>query len=672
MSIKLLLGSTIVRTEMADSKGNRPNRPVRPRQAPGGRKRRVVIDSGAARPRQDSRQARERTEPRPKSQPGPQPTGPVTVPSGVTVKDLSQALGVPAAQIIKIMMGLGEMVTITQSLSDEAVQLIATEVKREVTIKHVAEEDELPEVFEDSEDDLAARPPVVTIMGHVDHGKTTLLDAIREASVVETEAGGITQHIGAYQAQHDGRKITFLDTPGHEAFTAMRARGAKVTDIAVLVVAADDGVKPQTQESIAHARAAEVPIVVAVNKIDKPGADPQRVRQELVNEDLQPEEWGGSIQFSDVSAREKQNLDDLLEKVLLVADAELQLTANPNAEASGPIIESRLDVGRGPVATMLVQRGTLRVGDPIVAGDAWGKVRALHTYRGEKVDEARPGDPIEIIGFDKPPAAGEFGRVVENDRQARHLAQVRGERVRREQLAQRRPSGISLDTLFSQMQEGAVQDLNLVIKADVDGSVEAAVSELQKIQHPEVRVHVIHTGVGGISENDVMLATASNAMIVGFNVRPNAEARALAEREGVEIRTYNVIYRLTEDIEQALVGMLKPVTTEETLGEAEVRALFRVSRLGTIAGSMVTTGVVRRNAKVRVVRDGTVIYDTTISQLKRFKDDVREVEEGFECGILLEGFNDVKEGDVLEVYEVREVERTDLSEAPAPAAPAAT
>ncbi len=572
----------------------------------------------------------------------------------------------PAAQIIKILMGLGTMVTITQTLSDEAVALIAVEVKRDVTIKHVAEEDEVSEVYEDAEEDLVARPPVVTIMGHVDHGKTTLLDAIREASVVETEAGGITQHIGAYQAQHDGRKITFLDTPGHEAFTAMRARGAKVTDIAVLVVAADDGVKPQTQESIAHARAAEVPIVVAVNKIDKEGADPTRVRQELVNEDLQPEEWGGSTQFSDVSAREKQNLDDLLEKVLLVADAELVLTANPKAEASGPIIESRLDVGRGPVATMLVQRGTLRVGDAIVAGDAWGRVRALHTYRGEKVLEALPGDPVEIIGFDKPPAAGEYARVVENDRRARDLAQLRGERFRREQLAQRRPSGASLETLFSEMQQGAVQDLNLVIKADVDGSVEAAVSELQKIQHPEVRVNVIHTGVGGISENDVMLATASNAMIVGFNVRPNAEARGLAEREGVEIRTYDVIYRLTEEIEQALVGMLKPVSTEETLGEAEVRALFKVSRLGTIAGCQVTSGVIRRGAKVRVIRDGAVVQDSTISQLKRFKDDVREVEEGFECGILLDGFNDVKEGDILEAYEVRQIERTDLSAPPPP------
>ncbi|MEP6911094.1 MAG: translation initiation factor IF-2, partial [Actinomycetota bacterium] len=630
---------------MADSKGNNsPKRPVRPRQAPGGRKRRVVIDSGSARGRQDSRQSRNREEARPKAPPGPQPTGPVTVNSGVTVKDLSQALGIPAAQIIKILMGLGSMVTITQTLSDEAVALIAVEVKREVTIKHVAEEDEDPEEFEDAEEDLVARPPVVTIMGHVDHGKTTLLDAIREASVVETEAGGITQHIGAYQAQHDGRKITFLDTPGHEAFTAMRARGAKVTDIAVLVVAADDGVKPQTQESIAHARAAKVPIVVAVNKIDKPGSDTQRVRQELVNEDLQPEEWGGTTQFSDVSAKEKQNLDDLLEKVLLVADAELILTANPKAEASGPIIESRLDVGRGPVATMLVQRGTLQIGDAIVAGDAWGKVRALHTYTGEKVQEARPGDPIEIIGFDKPPAAGEYARVVENDRRARDLAQLRGERSRREQLAQRRPGGVSLETIFSEMQEGAVQDLNLVIKADVDGSVEAAVSELQKIQHPEVRVNVIHTGVGGITENDVMLATASHAMIVGFNVRPNAEARASAEREGVEIRTYDVIYRLTEEIEQALVGMLKPVSTEATLGEAEVRNLFKVSRLGTIAGCMVTNGVIRRGAKVRVIRDGAVVQESTISQLKRFKDDVREVEEGFECGILLDGFNDVKEG----------------------------
>jgi len=444
----------------------------------------------------------------------------------------------------------------------------------------------------------------------------------------------------------------------------MRARGAKVTDIAVLVVAADDGVMPQTRESISHARAAEVPIVVAVNKIDLPDANPDRVRNELAAEGLQPEEWGGTTQFSEVSAKQGEGLDDLLEKVLLVADAELELTANPTAVASGPIIESRLDVGRGPVATMLVHRGTLDVGDAIVAGDAWGKVRALYNFRGEKVKNAKPGEPVEILGFDHPPPAGEQARVVENERQARHYAQVRGERLRREQLAQRRV-GVSLESLFEQIQEGAVQDLNLVLKGDVVGSVEAALSELQKIQHPEVRVNVIHQGVGGITENDIMLASASNAMVVGFNVRPNAEARALADREGVEVRTYRVIYQLTEDIEQALVGMLKPVRTEETIGEVEVRALFRVSRLGTIAGSYVTNGQVRRGANVRVVRDGTVIHETRIAQLKRFKDDVREVEEGFECGILLDGFNDVKEGDVLEVYETREVERTDL-ETPAP------
>jgi translation initiation factor IF-2 len=654
---------------MAD-RPNRPNRPIRPRQgAPGGRrKRRVVIDTGAARPRQDGRQARDRAEAKPREKaPVAPPTGPVTVESGVTVKDLSQALGVPVPKLITILMGLGAPKTVTQSLSDEEVELIAAEVGREVHIKRAAEEELEPEIYEDDEADLEARPPVVTIMGHVDHGKTTLLDAIRQTAVVETEAGGITQHIGAYQVVHDGRRITFLDTPGHEAFTAMRARGAKVTDIAVLVVAADDGVMPQTRESIAHARAAEVPIVVAVNKVDLPDANPDRVRNELAAEDLQPEEWGGTTQFALVSAKQAEGLEDLLEKVLLVADAELELTANPKAEASGPIIESRLDVGRGPVATMLVHRGTLRVGDAIVAGDAWGKVRALHDFRGEKVKEATPGAPVEILGFDHPPPAGEHARVVENERQARHFAQVRGERLRREQLATRRVGGVTLETLFTQLQEGAVQDLNLVLKGDVVGSVEAAISELEKIQHPEVRVNVIHQGVGGITENDIMLASASNAMVVGFNVRPNAEARTLADREGVEIRTYRVIYQLTEDIEQALVGMLKPVRTEETIGEVEVRQLFRVSRLGTIAGSYVTSGVVRRNANVRVVRDGTVVYETRIAQLKRFKDDVREVDEGFECGILLEGFNDVKEGDVLEVYETREVERTDLeTTAPTP------
>ena len=501
-------------------------------------------------------------------------------------------------------------------------------------------------------------------MGHVDHGKTTLLDAIRNAKVVDTEAGGITQHIGAYQVNVNGRKITFLDTPGHEAFTAMRARGAKVTDIAVLVVAADDGVMPQTKESIAHARAADVPIVVAINKIDLPDANLDRVKAELAQEGLQPEAWGGTTQFSEVSAKTQQNLDDLLEKILLVADLELDPKANPNTDASGPIIESRLDVGRGPVATMLVHRGTLKVGDAIVAGDAHGRVKALFNYKGEKIQKALPGEPVEILGFDKPPPAGEVAQVVENDRLARERATRRAERLRREHLATQRPTGVSLEKLFEQMQSGEVADLNIVVKGDVVGSVEAIVSELAKFEHAEVRVNVIHQGVGAITQNDIMLASASDALIVGFNVRPNAEARELAAREGVEIRTYNVIYQLTDDIEQALVGKLATVKTEETIGEAEVRALFKVSRLGTIAGCMVTHGVVRRNADVRVIRDGTVIYTTTISALKRFKDDAREVQEGFECGILLDGFNDVKEGDVLEVFETREVERTSLDEAP--------
>ena len=636
-------------------------------------KRRVVIDQGGQRPGgRDQRQGRgDRRETKGPAQPVVAPTGPVTVPSGVTVRDLSQALGIPAAQIIKIMIGLGEMVQITQSLSDEAVGLIAAEVDREIIIKHAAEDEE-PEEFVDEEKDLQPRPPVVTIMGHVDHGKTSLLDAIRETAVVETEAGGITQHIGAYQVDVDGRKVTFLDTPGHEAFTAMRARGAKVTDIAVLVVAADDSVMPQTKESISHARAAEVPIVVAVNKIDLPDANPDRVKADLAAEGLQPEDWGGDTQFALVSAREGTGLDDLLERILLVADAALELKANPSAEASGPIIESRLDVGRGPVATMLVHRGTLKVGDAIVAGDAWGKVRALNDYRGERIAEAKPGDPIEILGFDTPPHAGELARVVETERAARQLAQQREQRLRREQLAQRqRAAGVSLENLFGLIQEGQVQDLNIVLKGDVQGSVEALVGELAKFHNREVRVNVIHQGVGGITESDIMLASASGAMVVGFNVRPNAEARALAEREGVEIRTYRVIYQLTEEIEQALVGMLSPVQTEETIGEAEVRALFRVSRLGTIAGCMVTNGVVRRNAQVRVIRDGTVIQESTIAQLQRFKDQVREVAEGFECGILLDGFNDLREGDVFEIYETREVERTALDEA-APAEPAST
>src|SRR4051812_16832263 len=646
----------------------KPNRPIRPRGGGPKGRRRVVIDQGGGRPGQGQR-ARPGDRPADRGPRQPRevvaPTGPATVESGVTLRDFSQALGVAMPQIIKLLMNLGQMKTATQSLNDDEVELIAAELGREVTIKHAGEEDAEPETFEDADEALVERPPVVTIMGHVDHGKTTLLDAIRQTAVVETEAGGITQHIGAYQTDVEGRKITFLDTPGHEAFTAMRARGAKVTDIAVLVVAADDGVMPQTRESISHARAAEVPIVVAVNKIDLPDANPDRVLGELAAEGLQPEEWGGTTQVARVSAKQGENLDELLEKILLVADIELNPRANPNAEASGPIVESRLDIGRGPVATMLVHRGTLKVGDAIVAGDAWGRVRALYDYRGERVQMARPGEPVEILGFDKPPPAGELGRVVENERRARELAQQRGERLRREAMAkQARGSGVSLDKLFEQMQAGGVQDLNIVIKGDVQGSVEAIVSELGKIQPPEVRVNVIHTGVGGITENDVNLAAASSGMVVGFNVRPSAEVRAVAERAGVEIRLYRVIYQLTEEIEQALVGMLTPVETEAVIGEVEVRALFKVSRLGTIAGCMVTSGIVRRNSNVRIFRDGTRIHETTVAALKRFKDDTREVTEGFECGILLEGFNDLREGDIFEVFETREVERTSLDEAP--------
>ncbi|HEV2593322.1 MAG TPA: translation initiation factor IF-2 [Gaiellaceae bacterium] len=652
----------------------KPNRPIRPRGGGPKGRRRVVIEGGGGRPGQGQRQRPgDRPADRQPRQPREivQPTGPATVESGVTLQNFSQALGVSLPQLIKLMMNLGTMKTATQSLSDEEVLLLAAELDREVTIKHADDDDVEPEKFEDSEESLTARPPVITIMGHVDHGKTTLLDAIRKTAVVDTEAGGITQHIGAYQTDVHGRKLTFLDTPGHEAFTAMRARGAKVTDIAVLVVAADDGVMPQTRESISHARAAEVPIVVAVNKIDLPDSNPDRVLAELAQEGLQPEEWGGDVQIARVSAKKGEGLDDLLERILLVADAELDMRANPTAEASGPIIESRLDVGRGTVATMLVHRGTLKVGDAIVAGDAWGRVRALYDYRGERIEEASPGEPVEILGFDKPPPAGELARVVENERRARDLAHQRGERLRREALAkQSARRGVSLETLFEAIQSGGIKDLNVVIKGDVQGSVEAIVSELAKIQHPEVRVNVIHTGVGGITENDINLAAASDALVIGFNVRPSAEVRQSAERQGIDIRLYRVIYQLTAEIEQALVGMLTPVETEAILGEVEVRALFKVSRLGTIAGCMVTSGIVRRNANVRLFRDGTRIHETTVAALRRFKDDVREVTEGFECGILLEGFNDLREGDVFEVFETREIERTSL-DTPAAAAPAA-
>ena len=634
---------------------SRPQRGV-----PQGKKRRVVIDSQAARgPRErnvrggDRGRGEEREE-----KVVVRPTGPVTVPSGVTVKEYAEKLGVSTAEIIKMMMGLGEFVTITQSLTDEAIELIATEFERPVTIKSAEEEiDDI--VIEDDPESLMPRAPVITVMGHVDHGKTTLLDAIRSTSVVTGEAGGITQHIGAYQVKVGDREVTFLDTPGHEAFTALRARGAKLTDVAVLVVAADDSVMPQTLEAIDHAKAAGVPIVVAVNKIDKPGANPQKTRQDLVTHGLQPEDWGGDTVFVDVSAKQKTGLDSLLEMLLLQADV-LELKANPNAPASGPIVESRLDVGRGPVATMLVQRGTLKPGDAVVAGDAWGKVRIMLDEHGVKMTSAGPADPVEIVGFDKPPPAGEICRVVDSERDARHLAQKRAARLRAEELSRRSQKSISLEDLFKQVSDGKVRDLNLVIKGDVQGSVEAAVSELDKIKSEEVAVRVIHTGVGGITESDVMLAAASKAIVVGFNVRPNGEAKNLAEREGVDIRTYKIIYKLTEDIEAALVGMLTPDIIEEITGGAEVRQLFKASKIGTIAGCMVTSGLITRGSHVRVIRDGIIVADTEIDTIRHLKDEVKEIKEGFECGIVLKGYSELVEGDQIEAYLSKSVERTEL------------
>ena len=497
-----------------------------------------------------------------------------------------------------------------------------------MTIKHADDDEAEPESFDDTEESLVPRPPVVTIMGHVDHGKTTLLDAIRKTAVVDTEAGGITQHIGAYQTEVDGRKITFLDTPGHEAFTAMRARGAKVTDIAVLVVAADDSVMPQTLESISHARAADVPIVVAVNKIDLPGANPDRVLADLATQGLQPEEWGGTTQVAKVSAKQGENLDELLEKILLVADLELDLRANPAVEASGP--DHRVAARRRPrhgdddARPPRHAQGRRRDRRRRCLGP---RARALRLSRRED-RRCGPGRSGRDPRLRQSPLAGELARVVENDRRARELAQQRGERLRRESLAKQASRGVSLEKLFEQLQAGGVADLNIVLKADVQGSVEAIVGELEKIDHTEVRVNVIHTGVGGITENDVNLAAASSAMVVGFNVRPSSEARQLAERQGIEIRQYRVIYELTQQIEQALVGMLSPVETEAVIGEVEVRALFRASRVGTIAGCMVTSGVVRRGSRVRIFRDGARIHETSVAQLKRFKDDAREVSRG--------------------------------------------
>jgi translation initiation factor IF-2 len=636
---------------------------------PGGR-RRVVIDSQASRrtaggpasqpPRRPPRRGRRRrgtyddtVAPIDASALGA--TDLVRINSGSTVKDVAEYFGVAVPEIIRNLMGRGEMATLTQTLSDEAIQALAEDFDKRVEIVHAADDFDEP-VFEDADETLILRPPVVTIMGHVDHGKTSLLDAIRSTEVAAGEAGGITQHIGAYQVHHGDRAITFLDTPGHEAFTAMRARGARVTDVAVIVVAADDGVKPQTDEAIDHARAAGVPIVVAVNKIDKEGANPERVRTEMTQRGLQPAEWGGEVEFVDVSAKTRDGLDSLLDTIQLVAELE-ELRANPNTEASGVVIESRLDPGRGPVVTLLVQRGTLRVGDSLVAGANFGRVRAMHDFIGGRATAAAPGEPVEVLGFDGVPEAGEFAHVVENERRARQLAGERANRLKTEALARRSGRKISLEDVFRLAQEGTVKELNLVLKGDVSGSVEAVEDEIAKLPQDEVSVNIIHRGVGGINESDVMLAAASDAVILAFNVRPVGDARALAEREGIEIRGYSVIYRAIEELRAAMQGMLEPDEVEDTVGQVEVRQTFRASKIGTIAGSFVTEGKITRGGRVRVVRDGTVINDTTVATLRRFSEDVREVSAGFECGIVLANFQDIKDGDVLEVYETRKVER---------------
>jgi translation initiation factor IF-2 len=559
--------------------------------------------------------------------------------------------------VIKKLMTMGEMATLTQTLTDDSIRAIADEYDRKLEIVTAADEEpEAPE-FEDAEEDLADRPPVVTIMGHVDHGKTSLLDAIRETEVAAGEAGGITQHIGAYQVHHGEKTITFLDTPGHAAFTAMRARGAKVTDVAVVVVAADDGVMPQTKEAIDHARAADVPMLIAVNKIDKEGAQPDRIRNELAQDGLNPEEWGGETVYCDVSAKTHDGLENLLDMILLVTELE-ELGANPDAPASGTVIESQLDPGRGPVVTVLVQRGTLNVGDALVAGPQWGRVRAMQDFTGERVEAAGPGMPVEVLGFDGVCEAGEFVQAVENDRRARQLAQERANRLKTEALARRQARKVSLEEVFSRVQEGDIKELNIVLKADVAGSLEALQDEIAKVPQEQVAINIIHSQTGGINESDVMLASASDAIIIGFNVRPLADARRAAEREGVDVRTYSVIYKITEDLRNAMEGLLEAVEVEETLGEAEIKQTFKASKVGRIAGCIVTEGKAVRTASVRLIREGTVIWNGKLGSLRRFRDNVQEVEEGQECGIVLDGYADVKEGDVLEFFQTKQVEQT--------------
>jgi translation initiation factor IF-2 len=594
------------------------------------------------------------------------PEGEVIIERGSTAQEVGPKLNRGAGDVVRFLLLQGELITATQSLSDDMIELFAAELGAKIRLVDPGQEQEamLSAKYLDEDESVVPeateeRPPVVTVMGHVDHGKTKLLDRIREANVVASEAGGITQHIGAYQVEVGERKITFIDTPGHEAFTQMRARGAKVTDIVVLVVAADDGVMPQTVEAINHAKAAEVPIIVAVNKIDREDADPNRVMQQLSEYGLVPEAWGGDTITVEISALQNLGIDDLLEQILVLADV-LELRANPSGRPRGTVLEANLDVGRGPVATVIVQSGTLRIGDPVVAGQAWGRVKALLNDHGENIKEAGPSTPVQVLGFSQVPAAGDLLNGTDELNTARTVGETREQRMRMASYAVRAglPSGAKLEDLFEQIQQGETATLNLIVKADVQGSLEALTESLRKLERPEVRVSIVHRAVGGITEADVDLAAASNATIIGFNVRPDRRARELAESQSVEVRTYEIIYKVLEDIESAVVGMLAPEFEEVVTGEAEVREVFRVPRVGAVAGCYVRSGTITRGSKVRFLREGVILWKGSIASLRRFKDDVREVQTGFECGVGLSDFQDLKSGDIIETYEEREIPRS--------------
>ncbi|MCA0969097.1 translation initiation factor IF-2 [Halobacillus litoralis] len=580
----------------------------------------------------------------------------ITYSGSLTVGELAEKLGKDSSEIIKKLMFLGVMATKNQDLDSDSIELLAEEFGVEVEEEVIVDETDIENmVFDDDPEDLVERPAVITIMGHVDHGKTTLLDRIRDTKVTEGEAGGITQHIGAYQIENKGKKITFLDTPGHAAFTSMRSRGAQVTDVAILVVAADDGVMPQTKEAISHAKAAEVPIIVAVNKMDKEGANPDRVMQELMEYELISEDYGGETIFVKMSAVQGDGIEELLEMITLVSEME-ELKANPERAAYGTVIEAELDKGRGPVATLLVQNGTLNVGDPLVVGNAHGRVRAMVNDLGRRVKTAAPSTPVEITGLNNVPQAGDRFLAFDDEKKAKSVGEARAQKA----LEENRSSNarVSLDDLFEQIKQGEVKDINLIVKGDVQGSVEALTGSLEKIDVEGVKVKIIHTGVGAITESDVTLASASNAIIIGFNVRPDGNARKAAESENVEIRLHNIIYKAMEEIEAAMKGMLDPEFEEQIVGQVEVREIFKVSKVGTIAGSYVTDGKITRHSGVRVIRDGVVIYEGEIDALKRYKDDAKEVAQGYECGITVKNFNDIKVGDIIEPYEMREIERS--------------